>query len=62
MLQAELAKHDAFMRIIDMTASGDIDTKVFSNIEKCDTFVVFGTHHYGKDTQKIQVSLMPGVT
>ena len=31
MLQAELAKHDAFMRIIDMTASGDIDTKVVSN-------------------------------
>lgn len=49
-LQAELAQHNVPMQIIDMTAGGDIDTRVFSGIEACDTFVVFGTAGYGEDT------------
>ena len=49
-LRAELAKHDAPMQIVDMSAGGDIDTSVFSGIEACDTFVVFGTAGYGQDT------------
>ena len=49
-LQRELAKHATPMKIIDMKAGGDIDTEVFSAIEACDTFLVFGTSGYGEDT------------
>jgi hypothetical protein len=49
-LRAELAKRGLVMRIIDMSAGGDIDTSVFSGIEACDTFLVFGTAGYGEDT------------
>lgn len=45
-----LAEQNANMMIIDMGAGGDIDTNVFSGIEKCDTFLVFGTSGYGADT------------
>ncbi len=50
LLQAALAKHNVPMRIIDMAAGVDIDTNVFSGIEACDTFLVFGTAGYGEDT------------
>ena len=49
-LQLALAEQNANMMIIDMAAGGDIDTNVFSGIEKCDTFLVFGTSGYGEDT------------
>ena len=38
----------AFMEA--MAAGGDIDTEVFSKIERCDTFLVFGSAKYGEDT------------
>eukprot|EP01047_Picozoa_sp_COSAG01_P057406 COSAG01_NODE_6633_length_3569_cov_13.963689_2_plen_518_part_00 len=49
-LQGALARRGTQARIIDMMAGGDIDTTVFSSIEECGTFVVFGSAHYGEDT------------
>jgi hypothetical protein len=36
--------------IVNMAAGGDIDTAVFQGIEKCGTFLVFGSAKYGEDT------------
>ena len=49
-LQAALDSEGVGAVIIDMKAGGDIDTAVFSAIEYADTFVVFGSKHYGQDT------------
>ena len=49
-LQAALAERGARMRIINMAAGGDIDRQVFETIERCGTFVVFGSARYGEDT------------
>jgi hypothetical protein len=49
-LQKALLVRDIELRIIDMTAGGDIDTSVFTELEHADTFLVFGTSHYGEDT------------
>lgn len=43
-LQAALkAKYQITLRLIDMQGGGDIDKEVFSAIESCDTFIVFGS-------------------
>eukprot|EP01045_Picozoa_sp_COSAG04_P017588 COSAG04_NODE_1565_length_6321_cov_5.077306_9_plen_546_part_00 len=42
-LQAALLPKGVEARIINMKAGGDIDTAVFSQIEYCGTFVVFGS-------------------
>jgi hypothetical protein len=49
-LQLQLQLRDVDLQIIDMNAGGDIDTEVFSGIEFCDSFLVFGTAGYGEDT------------
>jgi hypothetical protein len=38
------------LKIIEMKAGQDIDKEVYSGIEHADTFLVFGTHHYGENT------------
>ena len=38
------------LKIVDMKAGQDIDAEVYSWIEHCDTFFVFGTKSYGEDT------------
>ena len=50
LLQRELQQRGFKLFIIDMRSGEDIDEKVFSTIEHCDTFLVFGTHDYGEDT------------
>ena len=47
-LQEALRQHKVELTIIDMTAGGDIDTSVFEGIEEADSFLVFGTSHYGE--------------
>eukprot|EP01045_Picozoa_sp_COSAG04_P015986 COSAG04_NODE_1303_length_7305_cov_10.223980_2_plen_306_part_00 len=49
-LQAALKPMGVEGKIIDIDAGVDIDTEVFSQIEACNTFVVFGSKHYGQDT------------
>jgi hypothetical protein len=49
-LQCALAQRGTRAKIIDMMAGGDIDATVFSSIEECGTFVVFGSAEYGEDT------------
>jgi hypothetical protein len=49
-LQTQLSKVGVELILVDMTAGGDIDATVFSNIERADTFLVFGTADYGQDT------------
>ena len=49
-LQRELQNRGYKLCIIDMRSGEDIDEKVFSTIEHCDTFLVFGTHDYGENT------------
>ena len=41
-LKAALEQHDIFLKIVNMTAGGDIDKEVYEWIEFCDTFLVFG--------------------
>jgi len=50
LLQRELQQQGFKLYIIGMRSGEDIDAKVFSAIEHCDTFLVFGTHDYGEDT------------
>ena len=50
LLKRELEQQGFKLYIIDMRSGEDIDAKVFSAIEHCDTFLVFGTHDYGEDT------------
>ena len=50
MLQSSLAERGAMLHIIDMEAGSDIDAEIFSKIERCGTFLVFGTSRYGEDT------------
>mmetsp|Transcript_22760 Transcript_22760/g.34435 ORF Transcript_22760/g.34435 Transcript_22760/m.34435 type:complete len:506 (+) Transcript_22760:160-1677(+) len=50
LLRQELELHGIIMHIIDMRSGEDIDSKVFSTLEHCDTFLAFGTSDYGKDT------------
>lgn len=49
-LQTELSKVGLDLTLVDMSAGGDIDVTVFGNIERADTFIVFGTAGYGQDT------------
>eukprot|EP01051_Picozoa_sp_SAG22_P016549 SAG22_NODE_2357_length_2669_cov_2.804280_1_plen_715_part_00 len=49
-LKEALYRHGVELVIVDMTAGGDIDTSVFESIERADTFLIFGTSHYGEDT------------
>ena len=49
-LGLELEKRGKKLAIIDMAGGGDIDREVFSGIESCDTFIVFGSAKYGEDT------------
>jgi hypothetical protein len=49
-LQAAMAARGTALQITDMAAGGDIDTKIFESIERMDTFIVFGSAHYGEDT------------
>jgi hypothetical protein len=49
-LKAALHLRGVELLIIDMTAGGDIDTSVFEGIERANSFLVFGTSHYGEDT------------
>jgi hypothetical protein len=49
-LQAALGTLGTNLHIIDMHAGGDINKAVFSAIEACDTFLVFGSAKYGEDT------------
>ena len=49
-LERELEKYGYKLHIIDMRAGGDIDEKVFSTIEHCNIFLVFGTRDYGENT------------
>jgi hypothetical protein len=49
-LQAAMAARGTALQITDMAAGGDIDTKIFGSIERTDTFIVFGSAHYGEDT------------
>jgi hypothetical protein len=49
-LQAALEQRGASGKIVNMTAGGDIDTEVFQSIERCSTFLVFGSAKYGEDT------------
>jgi hypothetical protein len=49
-LQRELAKAGLIMHIVEMQAGADISDEVFEWIEHADTFLVFGTQHYGEDT------------
>jgi len=49
-LRAALAALGVSLEIINMKGGGDIDTAVFKTIERCDTFVVFGSAKYGEDT------------
>ena len=49
-LLAALRARGASGMIINMAAGGDIDTEVFQGIEKCGTFLVFGSAKYGEDT------------
>ena len=49
-LLAALRARGASGMIINMAAGGDIDTEVFQGIEKCGTFLVFGSAQYGEDT------------
>ena len=45
-----LAERGVSLEIIDMMGGGDIDREVFSGIEQCSTFIVFGSARYGEDT------------
>jgi hypothetical protein len=49
-LQVALGTLGTNLHIIDMHAGGDINIAVFSAIEACDTFLVFGSAKYGEDT------------
>jgi hypothetical protein len=50
-LQRALADpYGADLHIINMKAGGNINTAVFSAIEHCDTFLVFGSAAYGENT------------
>eukprot|EP01043_Picozoa_sp_COSAG02_P088875 COSAG02_NODE_25925_length_645_cov_1.133700_1_plen_98_part_00 len=42
-LRGALASRGGRSKIVDMKAGGDIDTEVFRGIERCSTFVVFGS-------------------
>eukprot|EP01043_Picozoa_sp_COSAG02_P066330 COSAG02_NODE_10288_length_1977_cov_1.615016_2_plen_297_part_00 len=50
LLQRALAERGVSLEIIDMMGGGDIDREVFSGIEQCSTFIVFGSERYGEDT------------
>ena len=50
MLQRALAERGVSLEIIDMMGGGDIDREVFSGIEQCSTFIVFGSARYGEGT------------
>ena len=45
-----LKAYGVHMHIVEMQAGADIDEEVYQWIEHCNTFFVFGTHHYGEDT------------
>jgi hypothetical protein len=49
-LRAALETRGMHAIIINMLAGGDISEEVFQWIEHCDTFVVFGSAHYGEKT------------
>ena len=49
-LLAALAARGGRGKIVNMSAGGDIDTEVFQSIERCGTFLVFGSAKYGEDT------------
>ena len=49
-LRAALAAMSVSLQIIDMMAGGDIDAAVIAGIERCNTFIVFGTAKYGENT------------
>ena len=49
-LLAALEQRGASGKIVNMAAGGDIDTEVFQSIERCGTFLVFGSAKYGEDT------------
>ena len=38
-LRAAMAERGVTARIVNMTAGGDIDSEVFSGIERCETFM-----------------------
>eukprot|EP01047_Picozoa_sp_COSAG01_P046686 COSAG01_NODE_4404_length_5060_cov_11.077202_2_plen_1099_part_01 len=50
LLQAALKQLGVTLTIIAMRAGQDISKEVFAAIEHAETFLVFGTHHYGEDT------------
>jgi hypothetical protein len=49
-LRSALYERGYYAKIVDMVSGGDIDAEVFRWIEHCDTFVVFGSRHYGENT------------
>ena len=49
-LQHAMADRGCELNIINMRAGGNINKAVFSSIEYCDTFIVFGSAKYGEDT------------
>lgn len=49
-LQAAIAAAGYYLKIVDMKAGQDIDQEVYEWIKHADTFMVFGTRHYGEDT------------
>ena len=49
-LCAALRAAGVHLKIVDMKAGQDIDREVYSWIEHCDTFFVFGSKSYGEDT------------
>eukprot|EP01052_Picozoa_sp_SAG31_P009221 SAG31_NODE_480_length_15108_cov_56.073423_10_plen_673_part_00 len=49
-LQKSLAREGITLHIVEARAGDDISDEVFEWIEHADSFLVFGTHHYGEDT------------
>jgi hypothetical protein len=49
-LQEAMEPRDVTMKMVNMTAGGDIDTEVFEWIEHCNFFIIFGSAEYGQDT------------
>eukprot|EP01043_Picozoa_sp_COSAG02_P002431 COSAG02_NODE_56_length_43700_cov_33.650765_2_plen_1893_part_00 len=49
-LREAMAEHGVAAQIVNMEAGGDIDLEVFSSIERCESFLVFGSAKYGEDT------------
>jgi hypothetical protein len=49
-LQAAMEPRDVTMKMVNMTAGGDIDAEVFEWIEHCDFFIIMGSEEYGENT------------